>query len=53
MSLVPFSFKGTPVRVVTDEQGEPWFVGKDVCDLLGYANASKAMGDHCRGVKKS
>ncbi|MDR2309039.1 MAG: Bro-N domain-containing protein [Paucimonas sp.] len=52
MSLVPFSFKGTPVRVVTDEHGEPWFVGKDVCDLLGYANASKAMGDHCRGVTK-
>ncbi len=52
MNLVPFNFKGAPVRVVTDEHGEPWFVGKDVCDLLGYANASKAMGDHCRGVTK-
>ena len=36
-------------RVITID-GEPWFVGKDVCDVLGYANANKAMGDHCKGV---
>lgn len=52
MSLVPFSFKGSPVRVVTDEHGEPWFVAKDVCDLLGYANPSDAVGRHCKGVVK-
>lgn len=33
-------------RVLTDEQGEPWFVGKDVAQFLGYANASKALADH-------
>ncbi|WP_054913484.1 Bro-N domain-containing protein [Pseudomonas sp. NBRC 111127] len=52
MSLVPFSFKGSPVRVVTDEHGDPWFVAKDVCDLLGYANPSDAVGRHCKGVVK-
>lgn len=52
MNLTPFSFKGAPVRVVTDEHGEPWFVGKDVSDLLGYANPSDAMGRHCKGVVK-
>lgn len=52
MNLVPFSFKGTSVRVVTDEQGEPWFVAKDVCDLLGYVNPSDAVGRHCKGVVK-
>lgn len=52
MSLVPFSFKGSPVRIVTDEHGEPWFVAKDVCDLLGYANPSDAVGRHCKGVAK-
>jgi len=52
MSLIPFSFKGTPVRVVTDEHGEPWFVAKDICDLLGYANPSDAVGRHCKGVVK-
>lgn len=50
--VIPFNFRGASVRVVTDEHGNPWFAGKDVCDLLGYTNASKAMNDHCRGVTK-
>ena len=25
--------------------GEPWFVGKDVAEILGYANPSKALSD--------
>lgn len=25
---------------------EPWFVGKDVSDLLGYSNSPKALKDH-------
>ena len=33
------------VRVVEND-GEPWFVGKDVAEILGYANASKALSDH-------
>lgn len=26
--------------------GKPYFVGKDVADILGYTNASKAIADH-------
>lgn len=26
--------------------GEPWFVGKDVANLLGYTNPQKALRDH-------
>ena len=52
MNIAPFNFKGTNVRVITEDDGTPWFVGKDVCDLLGYTNSSKAMGDHCKGVTK-
>lgn len=26
--------------------GEPWFVGKDVADILGYSNSRKALLDH-------
>lgn len=26
--------------------GEPWFVGKDVAEALGYFNTSKAIRDH-------
>lgn len=34
------------IRVIKDENSEPWFVAKDVCDILGYQNASKAISDH-------
>jgi len=34
------------IRTLTDEKGEPWFVGKDVAEILGYTNASKALTDH-------
>lgn len=33
------------VRVVTIED-EPWFVGKDVAELLGYSNPRDAVGKH-------
>ena len=29
-----------------EKDGEPWFVGKDVAEILGYANASKAVSTH-------
>ena len=29
-----------------EKNGEPWFVGKDVAEILGYANASKAVSTH-------
>ena len=48
--IIPFQFENKSIRVVADETGEPLFVGKDICDALGYTNPSKAMGDHCRGV---
>lgn len=41
-----FDFKGAALHTLTDENGEPWFVAKDVCDVLGYTNASKAISDH-------
>lgn len=35
---------------------EPWFVGKDVAEVLGYSNPRKAIGDHIddedKGVTK-
>lgn len=33
------------VRVV-DVDGEPWLVGKDVAEILGYKNSRKAIKDH-------
>ena len=31
---------------MTDEQGETWFVGKDVAEALGYKNAPDAISKH-------
>ena len=33
------------IRTV-DESGVVWFVGKDVAEILGYTNPSKALADH-------
>lgn len=38
-----FDFKGATLRTLTDEAGEPWFVAKDVCDILGMSNPSMAV----------
>jgi prophage antirepressor-like protein len=31
------------VRVLRDENGEPWFIAKDVCDVLGLADVSMSL----------
>lgn len=31
---------------VTEIDGEPWFVGKDVAEILGYSNTRKSLTDH-------
>ena len=41
-----FNFNDMSLRTLTNENGEPWFVAKDVCDVLNYTNASKAISDH-------
>ena len=51
MNGLLFEFDGAPVRAVKIN-GEPYFVGKDVADRLGYADPTNAMKQHCRGVVK-
>ena len=34
------------IRVVMDEKNEPWFVGKDVAEALGYSNSRDALLKH-------
>ncbi len=34
------------IRTMTDKNGEPWFVGKDVAEALGYANHRSALRNH-------
>lgn len=41
-SLVPFEYGGIEIRTVMID-GEPWFVARDVCDVLGLKDVSMAL----------
>lgn len=42
---IPFNFDSSVVRVVM-QSDEPWFVGKDVAEALGYSNTRDALSKH-------
>ena len=54
-SLTPFAFGEHLVRSITDENGDPWFVAKDVALALGYQWNGQACIAHVpsewRGVR--
>lgn len=41
-NLQTFSYESAKIRT-SDVNGEPWFVAKDVCTILGLANVSQAL----------
>ncbi|MCX4027925.1 phage antirepressor KilAC domain-containing protein [Endozoicomonas sp. SM1973] len=40
MNIIPFEFNNSAVRVI-NKDGEPWFIAKDIAEVLGYAEAYK------------
>lgn len=44
-------FEGNEVRFVLID-GAVWYVAKDVCQILGYADTVNAAKQHCKGVVK-
>lgn len=50
-NITPFSFQDSPVRTVIIADAVH-FVGKDICEILGYADSSSAMKQHCRAPVK-
>lgn len=48
-NITPFDFDGHPIRVVTDESGDPWFPANEVCEVLGFANSRDAVARHVDG----
>jgi prophage antirepressor-like protein len=50
--IVPFTFESFNVRIITDANGEPLFVAKDVCESLEYKDTVNAIKQHCKGVAK-
>ena len=45
-NVIPFQFENNSIRVITDDNGEPWFNAKEVCDVLGYGNPHQALSTH-------
>lgn len=49
--LAPFDFEGRQVRIVTDAQGEPWFVAADVLSTISLdRKALERLDDDEKGV---
>lgn len=42
-SVTPFTYDGRQIRVTTGPDGEPWFVARDVCDVLAITNAGNVL----------
>lgn len=40
-----FNFKNSQIRAIEIES-EPWFVGKDIAEILGYKDLSRAVNQH-------
>lgn len=48
--LTLLQFEKTEIRILSDANGEPLFVAKDVAVALGYADTTNAIKQHCKGV---
>lgn len=41
-NIIPFTYNTKQVRVI-EKDGEPWFVAKDICDILEISNSRDAI----------
>ena len=50
MNNIPqvWDFKGNMIWTITDSSGEPWFVGNEVANVLGYKDLAYAVRTHCK-----
>lgn len=46
MNMIQFQFDNQNIRVITDDNGEPWFNANEICDVLGYGNPRQAVDSH-------
>ncbi|WP_051311399.1 phage antirepressor KilAC domain-containing protein [Zooshikella ganghwensis] len=51
MKIIPFQFKTSSIRVI-DKDGEPWFIAKDIAELLGYSRPFDAIATHCKAASR-
>jgi prophage antirepressor-like protein len=42
-NIIPFNYESHSVRIVTDNDGEPWWIASDVCAVLELSNPTEAI----------
>ncbi|EJF07888.1 prophage antirepressor [Thiovulum sp. ES] len=47
--IIPFNYYDFSIRVISIDD-EPWFLGKDIAELLKYERPSDAISQHCKKV---
>ncbi len=41
--IMPFQYGASEIRVIRGSNDEPWWVAKDVCEILGLSNPTEAV----------
>ncbi len=55
MNIIPFNYGAKEIRVLKDASGEPLWVAKDICEVLGINNSRQALAkldDDEKGVSE-
>jgi len=45
-NVIPFNYHEKEIRTIKDESGNLWWVAKDVCTILGFADHNSAVRNH-------
>jgi len=42
-NIIPFSYQEKEIRIIEDQDGNPWWVAKDVCAVLGFKDPNPSF----------
>jgi anti-repressor protein len=42
-NIIPFNYESKEVRVIKDNEGNPWWIASDVCEIIGLSNTTEAL----------
>ena len=51
MDLIRYGYKGNLLTILQDRIGNPWWVAREICEVLSYADSHDATKRHCKHPK--